>query len=106
MIVKDKSGSLAPVPARVARDASPTLGLSISRHAMARYRERVADVSDEKIIAALSGKAFQVLSLLGHGAVRMACGARAIVQDGTVVTVSPIGQRVLNWHRFTATENF
>ncbi|HWW56375.1 MAG TPA: hypothetical protein VN047_05750 [Sphingopyxis sp.] len=81
-------------------------GVRVSQHAINRYRERIADLSDEMIIAALSGKAFQVLSLLGHGAVRMACGARAIVQAGTVVTVLPLGQRVLNWHRFSATENF
>lgn len=99
MIIADKSGSLAGVPARVARVASPVTGLSISHHAIARYRERVADGTDEEIIALMSGKAFAVAAMMGRCAVIMCCGARAVVEDGTVVTVLPPGKRVMNWAR-------
>jgi hypothetical protein len=81
-------------------------GVRVSRHAIARYRERVADGPDEMIIAALSSVAIQALAQIGRGAVILSCGARVIVENGTVLTVLPIGQRVMNWHRYSATENF
>lgn len=81
-------------------------GLSISQHAIARYRERVAQGTDEEITALMGGIAFAVAARMGRCAVIMCCGARAIVQDGTVITVLPRGQRVMNWHRFSATDNF
>lgn len=99
MISAGNSGGLAAAPAIVARVARPATRLSISHHAIARYRERVAQGSDEEIVALMSGRAFAVAATMGRCAVIMANGARAIVEDGTVVTVLPIGQRVMNWAR-------
>ena len=75
------------------------MAVSVSQHAIDRYRERVADGSDGEIIAALSGPCFDLVASMGRGAVILSCGARAIVEDGSVVTVLRPKRRVMNWGR-------
>jgi len=73
--------------------------ITVSAHAIRRYRERVGDIAEADIVAALSTPIFHVAARMGRCAVIMRCGARAIVQDGVVVTVLPIGERVMSWAR-------
>lgn len=63
--------------------------MRVSAHAIQRYRERVADMPDDQIIVALSGRAFLACAAIGRGAVILPSGHRAVVQAGTVVTVLP-----------------
>lgn len=65
--------------------------MRVSAHAIQRYRERVRDMSDEQIIVALSGRAFVACAAIGRGAVVLPSGHRAIVANGSVVTVLPKG---------------
>lgn len=67
------------------------MGIRVTDHAIQRYRERVTDVPDEQIVAALSGKAFAACSAIGRGAVVLPTGHRVIVDNGIVVTVLPKG---------------
>lgn len=71
----------------------------VSLHAIRRYQERVADVPDDEAERALTGTAFQSASDMGSGAVILPTGHRAIVADGTVVTVLPKGYRAHRVHR-------
>lgn len=67
--------------------------LIVSLHAVQRYQERVANVPDDEAEAALSGPAFMAACKFGGAAVILPSGHRAIVADGTVVTVLPRGFR-------------
>lgn len=73
--------------------------MRVSAHAIQRYRERVADMPDEQIIVALSGKAFTACAAIGRGAVVLPSGHRAIVDNGLVVTVLPKGSFAAWKHR-------
>lgn len=63
--------------------------LRVTRHAIERYQERVADVSDEQAEAALSSPAIQAAASFGCEYVRLATGHRVVVKDNAVVTVQP-----------------
>lgn len=63
--------------------------LIVSLHAIQRFQERVASVSDGEAVAALSGRAFKAVNDFGCGAVILPSGHRAIIADGTVITVLP-----------------
>lgn len=60
----------------------------ISRHAIQRYQERVANVPDEAVIASLSCPALKAAMAWARTCtVRLGTGHRCIVIDGVVVTV-------------------
>lgn len=61
----------------------------ITAHAIERYRERVADLTDEAICIALCSPT--VLTAIEFGApfVRLATRQRIVIEDGAVVTVLP-----------------
>lgn len=61
--------------------------LIVTRHAMDRYRERVADLSDHEIFARLSGRAFELAAEFGAPFVRLPTGHRAVIREATVVTI-------------------
>ena len=61
----------------------------VSSHAIERYRERVANLCDTDIIAALSGRAFIACARIGRGAVILPSGHRAIIENDCVITVLP-----------------
>lgn len=73
--------------------------LIVSLHAIQRYQERVANVPDDVAERALTGNAFQHACDMGRGAVILPSGHRAIIADGTVVTVLPKGYRAHRVHR-------
>jgi hypothetical protein len=69
----------------------------VSNHAIQRYRERVADLSTLKIVAALSGPAFETALAFRCNAVKLPTGHRAVLSDnGEVLTVLPQGVHVTN----------
>jgi hypothetical protein len=61
--------------------------LTVSRHAMDRYRERVSDLPDAEISARLSGPAFALAAEFGAPFVRLPTGHRAVIREATVVTI-------------------
>jgi len=72
---------------------TPTPDLHVSQHAIERFRERVADLSDQAIVDALSTPVIQLAAALGAEChVRLPTGQRITVKDRTVVTVLPAEQ--------------
>ena len=65
------------------------MGICVSRHAMDRYRERVADLPDAAIFAELSKPIFDQAAAMGAPFVKLASGHRALIRGDVVVTVLP-----------------
>ena len=65
--------------------------LRITDHALMRYRERVRDLPESDVISALSTRAFQAAIDFGRCAVIMPTGHRAVMRNGSVITVLPHG---------------
>jgi hypothetical protein len=61
--------------------------ITVSRHAMDRYRERVADLPDSEIFAALSGPTFELAVQIGAPLVKLPSGHHAVIREETVVTI-------------------
>ena len=61
--------------------------LVVTRFAMDRYRERVADLSDHEIFARLSGPVFELAAMIGAPFVKLPSGHRAVIREHTVVTI-------------------
>jgi hypothetical protein len=64
-------------------------GLFVSPHAIRRYQERVADVSDDEAYEALSSRAVVCAAQFGAHYVKLSGGQRVVVDGGSVVTVLP-----------------
>lgn len=64
------------------------LGLA-TFHAVQRYRERVADIPEEQVVAVLSTPVIQQAIAMGCRAVKLSSGHRAVIADGRIVTVHP-----------------
>lgn len=65
------------------------MGVCVSRHAMDRYRERVADLPDAAIFAELSKPIFDQAAAIGAPFVKLPTGHRALMRGDVVVTVLP-----------------
>lgn len=76
--------------------------VTVSRHAMDRYRERVADLPDCEIFAALSGPTFELAAELGAPLVKLPTGQHAVLREDTVVTVLPADASVNALDRFSS----
>lgn len=76
--------------------------VTVSRHAMDRYRERVADLPDAAIFAALSGPTFELAAELGAPMVKLPGGQHAVLRDETVVTVLAADASVAALDRFSS----
>ena len=61
--------------------------VTVSRHAMDRYRERVADLSDAEIFARLSSPTVELAAEFGAPFVKLPTGHRVLIREGTVVTI-------------------
>ena len=61
----------------------------LTRHAIQRYRERVADVPAAEIWAALDCAAVRVAISFGARFVRLAGGQRIVLCENRVITVLP-----------------
>lgn len=61
----------------------------LTRHAIQRYRERVADVPPAAIWAALDIPAVRVAIDFGARFVRLGGGQRVVLQENRVVTILP-----------------
>jgi hypothetical protein len=76
--------------------------ITVTRHAMDRYRERVADLPDREIFARLSGPAFTLAVELAAPMVKLPGGQHAVLRGGAVVTVLPTEASVHTLDRFSA----
>lgn len=76
--------------------------VTVSRHAMNRYRERVADLPDCEIFARLSGPTFELAAELGAPMVKLPTGHHAVLRETTVVTVLPPDASVDALNRFSS----
>ncbi len=65
----------------------------ITSHAIARYRERVACLTDEQIEAELSREVIRRAIAFGARYVRLGTGQRIVLDGATIVTVLPHMQR-------------
>lgn len=60
--------------------------LTVTRHALDRYRERVDDLPDREIHARLTTAPYQIAAEIG---VRFGAGQRAVIIDHKVITILP-----------------
>ena len=65
----------------------------VSEHAIMRFQERVANVSDTKARAALSSQAICKAIAFGARYVRLGTGHRIVIKNETIVTVLPLEAR-------------
>jgi hypothetical protein len=65
------------------------MSIFVSRHAMDRYRERVANLPDAAIFAELSKPIFDKAAAIGAPFVKLPTGHRALIRGDVVVTVLP-----------------
>lgn len=79
--------------------------VTVSRHAMDRYRERVADVSDREIFAALTTPTFELAVELGAPMAKLPGGHHAVLRQDTVVTVLPSDASVDALDRFSSSRS-
>lgn len=77
------------------------VNLIVTRHAMDRYRERVADLSDHEIFRRLTTPTFELAVELGAPMVKLATGHHAVLRQDTVVTVLPSDVSVDALDRFS-----
>lgn len=67
------------------------MGLTVTQHAIDRYRERVKDMPDDRIRSALSGRAFDAAETVGRCSIILPTGHRAIIRNATIITILPLG---------------
>jgi len=65
------------------------MGLTVSSHAISRYRERVAPVSYEDAKAALTSPTILFAAEYGAHYARLGTGQRVVIEDHCIVTVLP-----------------
>ncbi|MFK4871643.1 hypothetical protein [Novosphingobium sp. ZW T3_23] len=65
--------------------------IHVSSHAVSRYRERVAPVSYDEAVAALSTPTIERAAAFGARYVRLPTGQRIVLDCDRVVTVLPKG---------------
>lgn len=61
--------------------------IRVSSKAISRYRERVADVGYDEVIAALTTPVIQKAAAFGAQFVRLGTGQRIVIDNNVVVTV-------------------
>lgn len=75
---------------------APPITLTVTDHAVLRYQERVACITDDAARAALSSKAVRHAASIGAPFVKLCTGQRILLRGHTVITVLPIGQHIGN----------
>lgn len=65
--------------------------LTITAHAIDRYRERVADLPRDEIIRALSSPVIEQAARMGAVSVILGTGQRVVLAGSCVVTIKPKG---------------
>jgi hypothetical protein len=61
----------------------------VTLHALQRYRERIADIPDAEIVAAIDTPVINRCAAFGDCSVKLASGHRLVIRECTVVTVTP-----------------
>jgi len=65
--------------------------IHVTKHAIIRFRDRVANLPEAEVIALLSSPMIQAAANFGARFVRLAGNQRVVIKDGSVVTVLPAG---------------
>lgn len=68
-----------------------TQGVHITDHAVVRYRERVAAVTEEAARIALSSATIRAAISFGAHFVRLGTGQRVVIEGDRIITVLPAG---------------
>ena len=68
--------------------------LHVTQHAIDRYRERVADIPDQAIVAQLTTDAVLAAARFGAPYVRLSTGQRIVIVKHKVITVLPAHAKV------------
>lgn len=66
--------------------------LRVTRHAIERYRERVACLDDREVCRRLNSSAVRCAAAIGAPFVRLPGGQRIVIVENSIVTVLPRGQ--------------
>lgn len=61
----------------------------VTRHAIDRYRQRVADLTDDEIAAILDSPTIRDAIAFGCRSVKLGTGHRVVLRGDKVVTVNP-----------------
>ena len=69
--------------------------LTVTDHAISRYRERVEDIPDECIIERLTGPKFDLVARMGGGSVILSSGHWVVCSSIAIITVLPRGAKCL-----------
>lgn len=77
------------------------IALEVTLHAVERYQQRVANVSDAEARAALSCRNFQLAADFGAPFVRLGTGHRVVIEQHRVVTVLPADHPARRLRRIT-----
>ena len=64
--------------------------VTVTRHAIQRYQQRVRAVSDDEAITALTTPAIVIAANFGAKYVRLGTGHRVVIQNRAIVTVQPV----------------
>lgn len=64
--------------------------MNISSHAISRYQERVADIPEADVIAAIYTPAVRTAMAIGACFVKLGSGHRIVIEGKRVVTVLPV----------------
>jgi hypothetical protein len=78
--------------------------LHITHHAVERYQERVANLPDAAVRAALASPAVHTAAAIGAPFVKLATGQRIVLRGSRVITVLPeyCDLRLLSTHHTAA----
>lgn len=63
--------------------------IHVTHHAVQRYQERVANLAEDQVRAAIASPAVQCAASIGAPFVRLPGGQRIVVRDRRVITVLP-----------------
>lgn len=64
--------------------------IHVTAHAVVRYQERIANLSDDDVRARLDTPAIRAAIKFGAPYVRLGSGHRVVIANGAVVTVLPV----------------
>jgi hypothetical protein len=65
------------------------MNIRVTKHAIERYCERVANVTQDAAVAALSGPTIQKAVQFGARHVILGGGQRVVIEQGRIITVLP-----------------
>lgn len=71
----------------------------ITRHAIDRFRERIADIPEEQIRARLDTPAVRLALRIGAPFVKLGSGHRLVVRDNAIISVLDVDHKAKRLNR-------